>query len=662
MMEQILRPCRVLGLGVVLFFAQFSAQVSAQANPGLAQSPAEIAALSAGLNAMRGGDWDAALRQAGAPGSIPHDIILWHYLRAAKGSFRETLSFLERHGDWPGLKLLRKRSEQAIPLDASPRNVRAFFTIQPPQTGHGALRLAQALAADGDSDQAQAQMLLAWFSLTMNTSEEQDILAEFADALAPYHWARTDMLLWRGHGAGAKRMLPRLAADQQALALARIGLRDQVNGVDALIKAVPQALQDDPGLAYERFLWRASKGRNDDAITLLLSQSTSAETLGEPARWGSWRRTLARWEMRNGSARKAYQIAANHHISQGSNRNDLEWLAGYIALRKLDDPATALTHFQAFDAGVATPISKGRAGYWLGLTYAALGQTENAQAAYRAGAMHQTSFYGQLAAQKAGVEMDPNLTGAEAFTGWENAAFWNDTNMQAGRLLLAAGERYLALRFTQHLSESLSRAEIGQMTAWAEHENAPYLQVKLAKYVLRRGVLLERPYFALTTLGAPREDVAPEFSLAIARRESEFNPTVESGVGARGMMQLMPATAQDMATELELEYSASRLLSDPEYNIRLGTEYLSYLFETFGENPVLVAVAYNAGPGRARSWTERLGHPAAGNVDVIDWIEHIPFRETRNYTMRVIESLAIYRARLSGETAPIRLEQALKSR
>lgn len=504
--------------------------------------------------------------------------------------------------------------------------------------------------------------MLAWFSLSMSASEEVALLTAYGPELAPYHQARLDMLLWRGNGSGATRLLTRVDAGQQALAIARMALRGGKDGVDALIEAVPQALAQDPGLAYERFLWRAGKGRNQGAADLIIARSSSAETLGDPARWGSWRRVLARWSMRTGLSRQAYTLAANHHIGEGSDRNDLEWLAGYVALRHLSDPATALGHFQAFRAGVDTPISLGRAGYWLGRTYEALGQTAEAQAAYRFGAEHQTSFYGQLAAEKAGVAMDASLTGSETFTGWQQAEFWSDSNMVAGRLLQGIDERYLALRFTQHLSESLSRHEIGQMTAWAESANAPYLQVKLAKYVLKRGILITRPYFALTSLGQARAGVSQEFALSIARRESEFNPGVQSGVGARGMMQLMPATAQDMANKLDVDYSVARLTSDPVYNIRLGKEYLAYLFGEFGQNPVLAAVAYNAGPGRARSWSAARGHPGSSSVDVIDWIEHIPFRETRNYVMRVTESLAIYRARLSGNTGPLSLSSDLAKR
>ncbi len=630
--------------------------------PAAAQDQRAIAAITEALTLMRAGDWPGALAAAGAEGSVARDIIEWHRLRASKGSFSETRAFLQRRPDWPGLALLRERSEQSIPPGAPTAQVLEFFAAEPPQTGFGALRMAEALRNTGAVTEAEAQIVLAWFSMTLSAAEEAEFLATYGESLKPYHWQRLDMLLWRGASKEADRLLPLVGSGQQTLARARLALRAQANGVDGLIAAVPASLADDPGLAYERFLWRASKGRNQDAVDLLLARSGSAASLGDPGRWASWRRVLARWLMREGKAPQAYQLAARHQLAGGDDFNDLEWLAGYIALRKLNDPAKALGHFQTFRNAVESPISLGRAGYWEGRAYEALGDKIAAQAAYAFGGEFQTSFYGLLAAEKAGLAMDPNLTGREKFAGWEQAGFWNTSTMQATRLLQAADERYLALRFSQQLSESLNREQNGQLTAWAESVDAPYLQVKLAKYVLNRGILLERPYFAVTDLDAPQSGVPREFILAIARRESEFNPTVVSGVGARGLMQLMPGTAKDMAEDVGVEFSKAKLLTDPDYNLRLGTEYLAYLFEEFGNNPVLVAVAYNAGPGRARSWSGQMGHPGARNVDVVDWIEHIPFRETQNYVMRVTESLPIYRARLSGKTAPLRLSAELKAR
>lgn len=625
------------------------------------ENPVFVTALSAGLELMRDDKWEEAFEAAGAQGTIRRDIILWHYLRASRGTFEQTRDFLARRADWPGLKLLRKRSEASIPANASPDVVLDFFASQPPQTGAGVVAMARALEARGQSAQARALVVEAWRSMSMQPEAEQALRTEYGAALKGAHWARLDMLLWKGETASARRMLPLVDADHQKLALARILLRANENGVDAAIAAIPARLKDDPGLAYERFLWRAGKGRNQDAADLLLVRSQNGESLGDAARWGSWRRVLARWSMREGKARQAYRLAANHYIPAGASRNDLEWLAGYIALRKLNDAQTALRHFQAFRDGVESPISRGRAFYWLGRAYEVLGREGEAQAAYRDGARFQTSFYGQLAAQKAGVPMSPALLGDERFDGWQKASFWRDSNMVAMRLLQAAGERYLALRFGQQLSEGLEHDDIGRMLAWAEDVGAGYLQVKLAKYVLKtRGMMFVRAYYAVVDL-PQREGVAPDYALAIMRRESEFNPTVRSGVGAMGLMQLMPGTARDMARKLELGYDQGRLIRDPAYNIRLGLEYLAYLFEEYGPNPVLVAVAYNAGPSRVRRWVEERGHPGARNVDAIDWIEHIPFRETRNYVMRVTESLAPYRARLAGKTLPLTLRREIGS-
>ncbi|HHL21829.1 MAG TPA: lytic transglycosylase domain-containing protein [Aliiroseovarius sp.] len=654
----ILHSLRFLRAGIVFVLFLFPA-----APAMAAENPAFVSSLKRGLELMRADDWDAAIEAAGPEGSVRRDIILWHYLRASKGTFTQALEFLERRPNWPGLKLLRKRAEVTIPVGTDPALVRGFFAAQPPQTGAGALRLAEALRAQGRDDEARALAIRAWRTLPMGKDDEAEFLATYGAALKRSHWQRLDRLLWAGSTTAARRMLPRVSEGRQKLALARITLRADESGVDAMINAIPKALMDDPGLAYERFLWRARKGRNQDAIDLLLARSASADKLGDPARWGSWRRSLARWSMREGKARQAYRLAANHHLGPGADRNDLEWLAGYIALTRLDDPATALRHFQAFQGGVESPISLGRAGYWLGRAHEALGEHDMALQAWRFGAEFQVSFYGQLAAQKAGLGMDPALVGARRYPGWQQAGFWRDSNMVAARLLEAADELYLALRFTQQMSETLTPEEAGQLLDWAEAVEAPYLQVKLAKYLIKtRGLLYERAYFALPKALPARDGVPPEFALAIMRRESEFKPDVRSGVGALGLMQLMPGTARDMARDLGLGYSEARLISDSAYNIKLGQEYLAKLFEEFGPNPVLVAVAYNAGPTRARRWIEERGHPGARNVDVIDWIETIPFRETRNYAMRVAESLAPYRARRAGKVVPLSLLEEISAR
>lgn len=603
-------------------------------------------------------NWAAANEAAGA--GLPGELVTWHRLRAGDGTFAEARAFLADNADWPGLKLLRKRMEAAIDGDTPDAEVLAFFTDQPPQTGHGALAYARALKASGAEEDAKGQVILAWVSMSMSSAEETAFRDQWSAVIAPHHWDRMDMLLWSGQTKGATRMLPLVSADQRILAEARIGLRRKVNGVDGLIGKVPAALKDDPGLAYERFLWRASKGRNEDAAELALERSGSAASLGQPDRWASWRRVLARWLMREGRYDDAYRLAANHHLSGGASQNDLEWLAGYLALRKLDDPAQALEHFRTFRLGVETPISLGRAGYWEGRAQAALGNDLAAQAAYEFGGEFQTSFYGQLAAEAAGMAMDPAMTGSESFPPFADASFWGGEVMEAAQLWQAAGELYWTERFLVHLAETQTREGIGQLADWAGSVGEPHLQVMLAKYAARQGWVLHGPYFPTPDIGRGNRTVPRALELSIARRESEFDHSVVSHAGAMGLMQLMPGTARDMATALDMPYDKGRLTRDMEYNTRLGSEYLAGLIERFDGNPVLISAGYNAGPGRSIQWSERFGDVRAADVDIIDWIEHIPFRETRNYVMRVTESLAVYRARLTGKVAPLTLSQELK--
>ena len=618
-----------------------------------AQSSGEIAAYQRAVTAMRAGDWTAAQLTAESAGPVARDIIEWHRLRNGEGDFDAILRFLERRADWPGLELLRRRGEAKLPYGARPDDVLAYFRDAPPQTGGGALSLIAAYILKDQGDKAEAEAVHTWRTRTLSKADEDALLTNFGDALKPHHKDRLDMLLWRGVDSEAERMLPRVDKGWQALARARMALRDSEAGVDALIEAVPANLADHPGLAFERMQWRARKGRNEGAIELMLA--TPADALGEPDRWAGWRRGLARAEMRAGRTDIAYRLAANHGLTEGSSFADLEWLAGYLALTYKRDGDRALRHFLRFRGSVETPISLGRAGYWEGRAHELRGDTDSAQLAYAFGAEYQTSFYGLLAAEKAGVPMDPKLTGAEEFPDWRDTSFAQGSVFAAARLFIATGERNLAEQFLRHLTESLPREEIGSLGAFLASVDEPHLAVMVGKEAAERGIVVSSAYYPVVDLGVPDMPVPPELALAIARRESEFDPVVMSGVGARGLMQLMPGTAEEVARSLDLPYSRDRLISDPVYNARLGTAYLNELMATFDGNVIMVSAGYNAGPSRPIRWMDERGDPRRGQIDIIDWIEHIPFDETRNYVMRVAESLPVYRARLSGTVEPLRM-------
>lgn len=646
------RPTFFVVLVLTLFWSQIS----------FGQSAREAAALGRAMEEMRSGNWDGAAQLALPSGQAGRDVIEWFRLREGLGTFDESLAFLARNPDWPGLRFLRRKAEANLPFGQRADKVIVFFGDDLPQTGAGSAALAEALSVTGRDDMAASVAKLAWTTQRLSKADENILIKNYGEVLKPLHTERLDMLLWLGRRSEAERMYPRVSEGWQKLAAARLDLRGKKPGVDARIAAVPKALKSDPGLAYERAAWRFGKGRYESAAELLLERDGTEEALGEPQRWSNMRRVLARDAMRDGEGRKAYRLASQHGLTEGSAYADLEWLSGYLALRYLDDADTARRHFRAFRAAVVTPISLGRAGYWEGRAEEALGNDEAAAAAYAFGAEYQTSFYGLLAAERAGIAMDPALTGRAAYPDWESQPFAESSVLKAALLLQRAGERSLAERFMAHLAESLTEEQIGSLADLALELEEPHIALMIAKRAATMGITVPRPYYPVVDIGASNPAVPTELALSIARRESEFDPVVVSGAGARGLMQLMPRTAQQVSGELGIKYTQSRLTSDPVYNARLGVAYLAELLDEFDGNAALSSAGYNAGPSRPRRWINLYGDPRAPDVDPVDWVEHIPFRETRNYVMRVMESLPVYRARLSGDVAPIRLTEELKAR
>jgi len=520
------------------------------------------------------------------------------------------------------------------------------------------------LAGRGNHEAARQPMLAedvvkqAWLTLRLSEKGQEAVLEAFGEMLGPLHAARVDDLLWRWRTDEAERMLPLLSEDQRALAQARLAYIGRADDIEAKVAAVPEALRDHPGLAYDRYNWLAGKGQREEAITLLLERSSSVETLGVPFRWSGWRRSLARWEMRNGDPARAYEIAANHRLLDSTSMADLEWIAGYLSLTYLGKPEQALEHFRAGWAAVTSPISVSRMAYWTGRAQRALGRSP--EAAFQAAAKHQTAFYGLLAAEELGLTLDPALTGRADADDWQGAAVMQDDLVRAAFLLLEGGERGAAVTFFVQIAQDFEADDLARIGARLDAMGESFYEVLLGKAAVQRGVMVPSIYFPLHDLAQMDLPAEPALSLAVARRESEFNPVVGSSVGALGLMQLMPATAEEVSGFIGEPYSRARLTSDWEYNARLGAKYLQVLEEQFGPSPVMIAAGYNAGPSRPELWMDERGDPRIGEADVIDWIEHIPFRETRNYVMRVTESIPVYRARLTGEVGPVQFTRLLK--
>ncbi|MCA0203918.1 MAG: lytic transglycosylase domain-containing protein [Proteobacteria bacterium] len=649
-------------LKTLMTAATLVAAQAALARPALAWEgappPRAGGAIGALVSAVRLGDVERfqVLREAAGP--IGVRIATWRILREGiAGDLSTYAAFATHHQDWPGMDLLYTRAEARL-AGEPPEAVLSWLSLHPPRTSEGYLaRLRAEVALDRDPTETLRAL---WLGYPLTEAIEEDLLTRFGDRLRPLAAERLDAMLWEGERNASERMIPRVGAADAALARARLALQARADGVNALIDAVPAARADDPGLAYDRFYWRLNRGLQDEAADLMLS--VSPDNLGRPEKWAAQRARLARRAMEAGAYETAFTLAANHGLTDhGTSMADLEWLAGYIALRFLDRPAEALAHFQTLRNRSVSPITLGRAGYWEGRAQEALGNAEAAREAFAFGAQYQTAFYGQLAAERLDLSLDPALIAPPAYPDWHDTPLASSELLQAALLLHDAGQWYEARRFTLQLAENLTdEAQLGALAQLWLDRGEPNFALRIAKEAIGRGILLPNAYFPVTELAQADLLVPADLALAIARRESEFDPRVTSHADARGLMQVMPATGRHTARRLGLPFEEGWLISDPAYNARLGAGYLQEMSELFGGTLSMVSAAYNAGPGRPRRWAQDYGDPRDPGVDPIDWVEMIPFSETRNYVMRVTESVIIYRALLSGQSTPIRLTDLLR--
>lgn len=620
--------------------------------------PRAAGAIGALVSAFEVGDSAQIARLEALAGHLGTHIALWQYLRAGHSPrLSDYAGFVQTYPHWPLTDTLRRQAEATL-ANATGQEVIDWFADHEPLTADGAMALFSALDAAGDHDASLALARNLWQNQILSADQENRLLARHDQQLAELHTARLDEMLWRRATQNATRMLGRVPSGHAALGRARLALQAHESGVNALINAVPAALADDPGLAHDRFQWRINAGLLDEAAELLLERSPDG--LGRPEFWAAGRQRLVRRALWDGDYAQGYALAAHNGLEDGVRMADLEWLAGYFALRHLDNPQEALRHFAAIRLRASSPISLGRAGYWEGRAYEALGQAENARAAFEFGAEHQTAFYGQLAAERIGLPMDPALLTVPDYPSWHETTLAQSDLLQVALLLHRAGDWHEARRFVLHLAQSLeTEAELGALAQLWLDRGEPNFAINIAKLAVQSGIVLPHAYFPRTGLEHATLPAPSDLVMAIARRESEFDPAVISHADARGLLQVLPGTGALMARRLEIDFDPAQLTTDPDLNALLGAAYLETLIDEFGALP-LVAAGYNAGPGRPRRWITEFGDPRDPAIDPIDWVERIPFAETRNYVMRVLESLILYRAILDGGSGPIRLSAILR--
>jgi len=626
-------------------------------------SDADTQLLRQVLDASRRGDIaNARVAIASLADPLARKIAAW----ALTDTAAESLSFFEvekARGDlagWPRAARRQAAAEKLLETSGmTSQRIIEWFGGAEPTTAEGAIALASALRATGKAREADVLIRRFWRDKPFEADVQRAMLARFGGVLTvDDHVRRADILLLGAQGPAARDMLLLLPPDQLALAQARMAFRANAANANDLAAVLPPGVANAPGLAFERAAYLRRRGLDGLAMAQLPNFPTDIPYADAADRIWNERYALTLTALKNGDARGAYAAASNTGLTTGADAAEAEFYAGWIALTRLKDPARADAHFANLERIGASPITRGRALYWRGRAAAAKGDATGAVGFYSAAARHNTTFYGQLAGEKVNngkLELghDPAITAAD------RARFEGRESVRAARLLYEMGDKPLFRTFVLALDDVLPTAEeeallVDLARSYGDQDTS----MKVVRSAAQRGFILPDRGYPVRTPPLVYGAAEPALVMGVTRQESGFDPLVRSGAGARGMMQLMPATAQVVARKNGMGY-APAMLDDPDYNMRLGSSFLGQLTEQFSGSYVMAIAGYNAGPGRPMQWSSFCGDPRTAATDPIDFIECIPFSETRNYVMRVMEGLQVYRAKQHGGSAPITLSSDL---
>ena len=625
-----------------------------------ANAPVNVKGLTLALDLLDGNDAAGAmLATYSLPNRIDIQIMEWMIATGSySGVTAETMAELGRKlADWPSHSLMRLRYEQTLARQEPPPDVviRALGGTRP-ASDDATVLLGRAYLAAGRSDDAANLIRAFWRENDFSEGIEKAVIADFSDLLriSDHKW-RMDRLIYEEEEKEALRVAARLSKDQQALAKAVLAVVLERKKGAAGLGNVPAALRTDHLYIYARIQVARRAGKITEAAQLLAATSRDPNMIVSPDAWWIERRMISRSLIEIGNAQLAYALAAGHSTETPALRAEAEFHAGWYALEYLRDTATAAKHFTAIATFSTTPLSLSRAEYWLGRTAASAARNELAVAHFQRAAAHPTTFYGQLAVARLGLRElgipQPPAPSAAAVD-----RFMSRDLVQAIQRLTAAKYNERAAVIYRHLAETLEDpAELGLLAEMAERAGNHPVALQVGKLAAVRGLPVLTLAFPTAAIPSSAKTPSVERSVvyAIARQESAFNPAAVSGAGARGLLQLMPATARETAGKVGLPYDRGRLTSDPAYNATLGAKYLGDLIDRFGGSYVMSFAAYNAGASRVADWVEKYGDPRDPRVDVVNWIEMIPFTETRNYVQRIMENVQVYRARLGSPALTI---------
>jgi soluble lytic murein transglycosylase len=650
--------------------AQASAEAAAYTPPSRV-SETERMRLRDGLVAAENSDWTGLMRlRDGASDPLVRRMLQWRLATSAEAPlyFSDLRNALNDLQGWPGRTNMRARAEQAILDTRLSADERIGFLRQEggPVSGDGRIALAIALKDSGQRSEAIEMARAAWREDTLTSNAAARGRAEFGSSFTSDDYAdRVDILLWRDQRSDARDLLSHVSAADRAVANARIAMQSrQRRGLQAAVEAVPGSREDDPGFQYDRVQYRRHTDQPVEAMQLAAQIDAREAPLAARDDIFTERRLYVPRALRAGNHRLAYQLVSNHGLTSGEAFADAEWLSGWLSLRFLDQPQRAAEHFAHLSENVSSPVSQSRALYWRAQAAQALGQRDEAERLLNEAARFNFTYYGQLAATRGDRTATLSLPDTSRVSDATRNRFENRELVRALRLMAEVGAQRDFESIAFYLDDTLDDPqEIELLAQMAREQSYARTALRTAKAGLFRNVVATNAAYPLIELpSSVRSGGRPEpaLVLAIIRQESEFDPGVVSHANAHGLMQLIPSTAQAQARRIGMTYQRGALTSDPQYNMTLGSSHLADLVDDFGGSYVLAAAAYNAGSHRAREWIGDWGDPRSRSVDVVDWVELIPFAETRNYVQRVMENLQVYRYRLADEPVQIRIEQDLR--
>jgi soluble lytic murein transglycosylase len=619
------------------------------------------------IQAMEKSQWTTALKNSkNAKDKSIYNFIQWRHLLTTgnQATFYDYMTFIQNNKHYPRISRIKYLAEQKLSTDKiSPKKIINWFGVDEPLSGYGMLVLGESFIQTGDNEKGIALIKRGWITAELSRASMKSLSKKYRKYLDSKDYInRADYLAWENKYWDLKRMLPYLPKDYQLLYTARQILMSKSYGVDQAIKNVPQKFKNDAGLNHDRLKWRRKRGRIDSSLEILFSIKNNKDYLVRPDKWWVERAIMTRALIYKNKYETAYKVASQHSLDKGSEFAEAEWLSGWIALSFLNDPILAVDHFNNFYQNVSYPISLARGAYWLGRSYEKIGDKRQSEDWYREATKYLTTYYGQLAFLKINPSQNFELEEQADVEDDYRKYFYNKELVKITHLLNELNKDKYTKNILRHLANDNIASGSEILAAELATNISRYdfaIQVsKLASYEKRFHNTFNYPIISVPQYVNGRKIPETPFILSLIRQESEFDMRANSHVGAQGLMQIMPYTAKLVAKQAKLPYSKSRLTSDPEYNINLGSHYIAGLILQYDGAYPFATAAYNAGPKRVKHWKKINKDPQKKQIDFVDWVELIPFKETRNYVQRVMENYNVYRYIL--EKKPIKMKDFFK--